>query len=45
MVEKYGYEEACRMQAKGDKSSGGKANKGKPKSADHRRKISESLRV
>ena len=43
MVEKYGYEEACRMQAKGNKSAGGKANKGKPKSAEHRKKISESL--
>lgn len=43
MVEKYGYEEACRMQARGDKSAGGKANKGKLKSAEHRKKISESL--
>ena len=43
MVEKYGYEEACKIQAKGDKSAGGKANKGKPKSAEHRKKISESL--
>ena len=43
MVEKYGYEEACRMQARGNKSAGGKANKGKPKSAEHRKKISESL--
>lgn len=45
MIEKYGYEEACKIQAKGDKSVGGKANKGKPKSAEHRKKISESLRV
>lgn len=43
MVEKYGYEEACRMQARGDKSAGGKANKGKAKSVEHRKKISESL--
>lgn len=43
MVEKYGYEEACKMQARGDKSAGGKAGKGKPKSAEHRKKISESL--
>ena len=43
-VEKYGYEEAIRMQAKGDKSAGGKANKGKPKSAEHRKNISKSLR-
>ena len=31
------------MQARGDKSAGGKANKGKPKSAEHRKKISKSL--
>ena len=42
-VLKYGYKEACRMSARGDKSAGGKANKGKPKSAEHRKKISESL--
>ena len=42
-VEKYGYEEACRRNARGDKSAGGKANKGKSKSAEHRKKISESL--
>ena len=45
MIEKYGYEEACRIQAKGNKSAGGKANRGKPKSAEHRKKISESLRA
>lgn len=44
MVEKYGYEEACKLQARGDKSAGGKANKGKPKSAEHRRKLSKSLK-
>lgn len=43
-VEKYGYDEACKMQAKGDKSVGGKANRGKPKSPEHRKKISKSLR-
>jgi uncharacterized C2H2 Zn-finger protein len=31
------------MNAKGNKSAGGKANRGKPKSAKHRKKISESL--
>lgn len=44
MVEKYGYEEACRINGRGDKSAGGKANKGKPKSEEHRKKISESLK-
>ena len=45
MVEKYGLEKASKIMAKGDKSSGGKANKGIPKSNKHRKKISESLRV
>lgn len=45
LVEKYGYEEACRMQAKGNKSAGGKGNLGKPKTKEHRKKISESLRL
>ena len=44
-VAKYGYDEAARRNAKGNKSAGGKGNKGKPKSAEHRRKISESLRA
>ena len=43
-VEKYGYKEACRRNARGDKSLGGKANKGKPKSEEHKRKIAESIR-
>ena len=43
-VEKYGIEEARKMQAKGDKSSGGKGNKGKPKSESHKKRISESLK-
>ena len=38
-VAKYGYEEACRLNAKGDKSAGGKANKGKTLSEEHKRKI------
>ena len=44
MVDKYGYEEACKMNSKGNKSAGGLANKGKSKSAEHRKKISESLK-
>lgn len=43
-VEKYGLEEAKRMNARGDKSKGGKANAGKPKSEEHKRKISEALK-
>jgi len=43
-VEKYGYEIACKMNAKGNKAAGGRANKGIPKSESHRRKISESLK-
>lgn len=45
LVNKYGLEEARKMQAKGDKSKGGRGNKGKPKSAEHRQKISNSLRA
>lgn len=43
-IEKYGYEEACKLNKRGNKSAGGKANKGKPKSEDQKRKISESLK-
>jgi hypothetical protein len=43
-VDKYGYEQACKMNSKGNKAAGGLANKGKPKSAEHKKKISESLR-
>lgn len=43
-VDKHGYEEACRLQARGDKSAGGKANKGNPKSEEHKRKIAEAIR-
>ena len=43
-VEKYGLEEALRQQAHGDKSAGGKANKGKPKSEEHKKKIADSLK-
>lgn len=43
MVDKYGYEEACRMNSRGDKSAGGKANKGKPKTEEHKKNIAKSL--
>jgi hypothetical protein len=44
MVDKHGYDEACKLQARGDKSAGGKANKGKPKSEEHKKKIAEAIR-
>lgn len=44
-VEKHGYLKACEMQANGDKRAGGIANKGKPKSAEHKRKISDAIRL
>jgi hypothetical protein len=44
IVEKYGYKEACRRNAQNaNPSKAGAGNKGKPKSAEHRKKISESL--
>jgi hypothetical protein len=43
-VEKYGYDEACRRNARGNKSAGGKANKGKPKSEEHKKKIAEAIK-
>ena len=43
-VEKYGYEEACKMQGKGNKGAGGRAGKGKSKSDEHKKKIAESLK-
>ena len=43
-VEKYGYEEDCRMNARGNKVAGGRANKGIPKSEEHKRKISEAIK-
>jgi hypothetical protein len=40
MVEKYGYEEACKINAKGKTgNTHGSGNKGKPKSEEHKRKI------
>lgn len=44
-VDKYGYEEACKRNARGDKSLGGKAGKGKVLSDEHKRKIAESIRA
>ena len=43
-VEKHGLEEATKQQARGDKSAGGKANKGKPKSEEHKKKIAEAIK-
>jgi hypothetical protein len=43
-VAKHGFEGACKLQAKGDKSAGGKANKGKPKSEEHKKNIAEAIR-
>ena len=40
MVKKYGYEEACKLNAKGrDGNQNGSGNKGKPKSEEHKAKI------
>lgn len=43
-VEKYGLEEAKKRNARGNKSAGGKANKGKPKSEEHKKKIAEAIK-
>lgn len=45
LVNKYGYEEACKMQSRGNKAAGGHARKGKKLSEDHKIKISESIRA
>lgn len=42
-VDKYGYEEACRRNARGDKAAGGRGNKGKPKSEQHKANISLAI--
>ena len=45
-VAKYGEAEARKMQARGrDHSRAGKGNTGKPKSDEHRRKISEAIKL
>lgn len=42
-VEKYGYEEACRMNSRsGNKNGSG--NKGKQKSEEHKKKIAEAIK-
>lgn len=43
-VDKHGYKKACEMKALGNHAKGGLANKGKPKSEEHKRKISETLK-
>jgi hypothetical protein len=43
-VEKYGLEEACKMNSRGNKSAGGKANKGKTKTEEHKKKISDAIK-
>lgn len=43
-VEKHGIEEATRQQARGNKAAGGKANKGIPKSEEHKKKIAEAIK-
>jgi len=44
MVEKHGFEKACELQKRGNKAAGGKANKGKPKSEEHKKKIADAIR-
>jgi hypothetical protein len=44
VVEKYGYEEACKMQSRGNKAAGGKAGKGKVLSEEHKKKIAEAIK-
>lgn len=44
IVEKYGYDEACKLNRSFSKSEGGRAHKGVKKSEEHKKKISESLR-
>jgi hypothetical protein len=40
MIKKYGYEEACKLNAKGrNGNQNGSGNKGKPKSEEHKAKI------
>ena len=46
MIEKYGYDEACKMNSRkmtGNKN--GSANKGKPKSEEHKKKIAEAIKA
>ena len=43
-VDKYGYDEACKRNARGDKAAGGKAGKGKILSESHKKKIAKSVK-
>ena len=43
-VSKYGLEKAIELNKRGDKSAGGRAGKGKPKSEEHKKKIAESIK-
>lgn len=44
-VQKFGYKKACQMNKRSSKQAAkaGAGNKGKPKSEEHRRKISEAM--
>ena len=42
-VEKYGYEEACKMNSRSGNKNG-TGNKGKPKSEEHKQKIAEAIK-
>jgi hypothetical protein len=45
-IHKYGYEEACRMNARGKTGNkNGSGNKGKPKSEEHRQKTSDAIKL
>lgn len=45
LVDKYGYDEACAMNQRNSiGNKGGAGNKGKPKSEEHRKKISEGVK-
>ena len=44
LVEKYGLEQAKKMQARGNKGAGGKALKGTKKTEEHKKKISEAIK-
>lgn len=43
-VEKYGLEEARRMNSGRDTAAAGRGNKGKPKSEEHKKKIAEAIK-
>ena len=44
MVDKYGYEEACKKNSRVGNTYGA-GNKGKPKSEEHKRKIAEAIKA